>query len=55
MTEAHKEDMVLVYELRRDRDHRERALAQVQEQCQAYQRGDLSSFRCATRTGLRWT
>jgi len=40
MTEAQSQDMVLVYDLRRDRGHRERVLAQVQEQWSAYQRGD---------------
>ena len=32
--------MVLVYDLRRDRGHRERILSQVPEQWQAYQRGE---------------
>lgn len=32
--------MVLVYDLRRDRGHWERALSQVQEQWQAYKRGE---------------
>ena len=32
--------MVLVYDLRRDRAHRERVLSQAQEQWQAYQRGE---------------
>jgi hypothetical protein len=40
MTEVHSQEMVLVYDLRRDRGHRERALAQVQEQWLAYQRGE---------------
>ena len=39
MAEAHKQDMVLVYDVRRDRRYRERVLSQVQEQWQAYQRG----------------
>ena len=39
MTEAHSQEMVLVYDLRRDRGHRERVLSRVQEQWQAYQRG----------------
>ena len=39
MTEVHSQNMVLVYDLRRDRGHRERVLAQVQEQWKAYQRG----------------
>ena len=39
MTEVSSQDMVLVYDLRRDRGHRERVLSQVQEQWQAYQRG----------------
>jgi hypothetical protein len=39
MTEAPSTNMVLVYDLRRDRAHRERVLSQVQEQWQAYQRG----------------
>ena len=39
MTEVHSQKMVLVYDLRRDRGHRERVLPQVQEQWQAYQRG----------------
>ena len=40
MTEVHSQDMVLVYDLRRDRGHRERVVSQVQEQWQAYQRGE---------------
>ena len=40
MTEVHSQDMVLVYDLRRDRRHRERCVSQVQEQWQAYQRGE---------------
>jgi hypothetical protein len=40
MTEVLSQDMVLVYDLRRDRGHRERVLSQVQEQWQAYQRGE---------------
>jgi hypothetical protein len=40
MTEVSSQDMVLVYDLRRDRGHRERVLSQVQEQWQAYQRGE---------------
>ena len=39
MTEAQK-DIVLVYDLRRDRDRRERTLSQVQEQWQAYEHGE---------------
>jgi hypothetical protein len=39
MTEAQK-DLVLVYDLCRDRDRRERILSQVQEQWQAYKRGE---------------
>jgi hypothetical protein len=40
MTEVSSQDMVLVYDLRRDRAHRERLLSKVQEQWQAYQRGE---------------
>ena len=40
MTEAHSQDTVLVYDLRRNRSHRERVLSQVQDQWQAYQRGE---------------
>jgi hypothetical protein len=40
MTEVLSQDMVLVYDLRRDRGHRERVLSQVQDQWQAYQRGE---------------
>ena len=40
MVKAHSQDMVLVYDLRRDRGQRERVLSQVQEQWQAYQRGE---------------
>jgi hypothetical protein len=40
MTEVHSQEMVLVYDLRRDRGHRERVLSQVQDQWQAYQRGE---------------
>jgi len=40
MTEVRSQEMVLVYDLRRDRGHRERVLSQVQEQWQAYQRGE---------------
>ena len=40
MTEAHSPNMVLVYDVRRDRRHRERVLSQVPEQWQAYQRGE---------------
>ena len=40
MTQAGSQDMVLVYDLRRDRGHRERVLSQLQEQWQAYQRGE---------------
>ena len=39
MTEAPSTNMVLVYDVRRDRRHRERVLSQVQEQWSAYQRG----------------
>jgi len=39
MTEAPSTNMVLVYDVRRDRRHREQVLSQVQEQWQAYQRG----------------
>jgi hypothetical protein len=40
MIEAPSANMVLVYDLRRDRRHRGRFLPQVQEQWQAYQRGE---------------
>jgi hypothetical protein len=40
MTEVRSQEMVLVYDLRRDRGRRERVLSQVQEQWQAYQRGE---------------
>jgi hypothetical protein len=40
MAKADSQNMVLVYDLRRDRGHRERVLSQVQEQWQAYQRGE---------------
>ena len=40
MTEVPSTNLVLVYDLRRDRDHRERMVAQVQEQWQAYQRSE---------------
>jgi hypothetical protein len=40
MTQANSQDMVLVYDLRRDRAHRERLLTQVREQWRAYQRGE---------------
>ena len=40
MTEAPSTNMVLVYDLRRDRGHRERVLPQAQEQWSAYQRGE---------------
>lgn len=39
MTEAPSTNMVLVYDLRRDRGHRERVSPLVQKQWQAYQRG----------------
>ena len=39
MTEVHSQDMVLLYDLRRDRGHRERVPPQVQKQWQDYQRG----------------
>jgi hypothetical protein len=39
MTEVHSQDMVLLYDLRRDRGHRERVPPQVQKQWKAYQRG----------------
>ena len=39
MTEVHSQDMVLLYDLRRDRGHRERVPPRVQKQWQAYQRG----------------
>ena len=39
MAKADSQNMVLVYDLRRDRGHRERVSSQVQEQWQAYQRG----------------
>ena len=41
MAKADSQEMVLVYDLRRDRRHRERVLSQVQEQWQAYQRGEV--------------
>jgi hypothetical protein len=40
MTESSSTNMVLVYDLRRDRGHREQVLSQVQEQWSAYQRGE---------------
>ena len=40
MAKADSQNMVLVYDLRRDRGHRERVLAQVQEQWKACQRGE---------------
>ena len=40
MTEVLSQDMVLVYDLRRDRGQRERVLSQVQDQWQACQRGE---------------
>lgn len=40
MTESQSQEMVLVYDLRRDRDRRERVLSQVEDQWQAYQRGE---------------
>jgi hypothetical protein len=40
MTEAHKGDLVLVYDLRRDHGRREHLLSQVQDQWGAYQRGE---------------
>jgi hypothetical protein len=40
MAKADSQNMVLVYDLRRDRGHRERMLSQAQEQWQAYQRGE---------------
>jgi hypothetical protein len=40
MTEVPSTNMALVHGLRCDRGHRERVLAQVQEQWQAYQRGE---------------
>ena len=40
MTEVHNHEMVLVYDLRRDRGHRERVLSQVPEQWSACQRGE---------------
>ncbi len=40
MTEAQSQNMVLVYDLRRDRHHRERVLSAVQDQWQACQRGE---------------
>ena len=39
MTKAPGTKMVLVYDLRRDRGHRERVLSQMQEQWLAYKRG----------------
>jgi len=39
MAEALGQDLVLVYDLRRDRGRQERLLSQVQEQWQAYRRG----------------
>src|SRR6266851_8722779 len=40
MTEAHKQNKVLVYDLRRDRSHRDRVLSQAHVQWQAYKRGE---------------
>ena len=40
MTESRSQNMVLVYDLRREHRQRERVLSQVQEQWQAYQHGD---------------
>ena len=40
MTKAPGTKMVLVYDLRRDRGHREQVLSKMQEQWQAYQRGE---------------
>ncbi len=40
MAEALRQDMVLVYDLRRDRGRRERVLSQALDQWQAYQRGE---------------
>ena len=39
MAEARNQNLVLVYDIRRDRHHREHILSQVQEQWQAYQHG----------------
>jgi hypothetical protein len=41
MAKADSQNMVLVYDLRRDRGHRERVLSQVHDQWQAYQRGEV--------------
>ena len=40
MAEVRSQDLVLVYDLRRDRGRRERLLSQVPDEWQAYQRGD---------------
>ena len=40
MTKSPGNNMVLVYDLRRDRGYRERVLSQAQDQWQAYQRGE---------------
>ena len=40
MAKADSQNMVLVYDLRRDRGQRERVLSQVQDQWQAYQRDE---------------
>ena len=41
MAKADSQNMVLVYDLRRNRGHRERVLSQVEDQWQAYQRGEV--------------
>lgn len=40
MAKAQKQNIVLVYDLRRDRSHQDRVLPQVQERWQVYERGD---------------